>query len=909
LKEWYNKGIYKLICEKSKDRPKYILHDGPPYANGDIHIGHALNKTLKDIIVKYKTMRGFDSAYIPGWDCHGLPVEHQLFKELQLNKYQINQVNFRKKAFDYAMKFVNVQREQFKRLGVFGDWDNPYLTLDKKYEEAIVRSFGELVKKGYIYRGLKPVNWCFKCETALAEAEVEYQEHTSPSVYVKFQLENSKDYLPDSYLLIWTTTPWTLIANVAVAVHPKFSYVYIKTARGNLIVARDLLSNILTQTEIDNYELIRKINGQDLEGLVYTHPFGLRKGRVVLAEYVSCEEGVGLVHTAPGHGNEDYMTGLKYKLEIVMPVNAKGNFDSTAQEFEGLNVYDANKLIIEKLKSLGLLLFDTKISHSYPHCWRCKTPIIFRATEQWFMDIDKDDLRKKMLEVVNKEVEWVPAGGRERISAMLELRPDWCLSRQRYWGVPIPALRCNQCSKEFLDIKVIDEFTKIVAQEGSDAWFIKDIKELLPDGLKCPHCGSQSFTKSLDILDVWFDSGVSYQAVLKTRAELGGTPCALYLEGSDQHRGWFQSSLIPSMAIDGKPPYKEVLTHGHVVDNEGRKMSKSLGNVISPQEIIKDYGADILRLWVSSSDYNEDIRISKEMLARLSEAYRKIRNTFRFILSNLYDFDPNKDKVRYGELKKVDQYFLKSLQWHIGYIRQAYDDFEFHSAFKDIYDLCNVELSMYYLDMIKGRLYTYAANSLERRAAQTVIYEILYSLVRLIAPILVFSAEEIWQSMPKETEVSNIVSVHLLNWPEINSEFSQEEQERSKEDIQSELEPVIKLIPEVAKELEGKRSQGEIGSSFDAKINLLTNSQERYKFLTSLKAQLCEIFKVSQVEIKKVDNLDPNLSKSVTANDIAIEVLKADGTKCVRCWNYSKEVGSDKGHPLICENCLKAIRG
>ena len=917
LKKWQETDIYRRIGEKSGGKPKYILHDGPPYANGDIHIGHALNKTLKDIIVKYKTMRGYDSRYIPGWDCHGLPVEHQLFKELGINKYQISQIEFRKKAYEYALKYVGIQREQFKRLGVFGDWQNPYLTLNPDYEESIVKAFGTLVKKGYIYRGLKPVNWCFKCETALAEAEVEYEDHTSPSIYVKFKLE---DLQPENnifkvnettsqrnnestniYLVIWTTTPWTLIANVAVAVHPDFKYSYIKTDKGNLFLADDLLSSVLAQIGIDKYEVIRGFKGKDLEGLTYNHPFGLRKGRVVLAGYVSKEEGTGLVHTAPGHGNEDYLTGIKYKLDMVMPVDAEGNFDSTAGEFKGLNVYDANKLIMEKLQKQGALLFNTNIQHPYPHCWRCKNPIIFRATKQWFMNIDYQNLRKQLLETIDKNIEWIPASGKERISGMVELRPDWCLSRQRYWGVPIPALICNGCGEELLDLQTIDKFAGFVAKEGTDCWFKRDIKDFLPAGLICPECKQDSFSKGLDILDVWFDSGVSHQAVLKKRKELE-FPCALYLEGSDQHRGWFQSSLIPSMCIDGVPPFKSVLTHGFVVDGEGRKMSKSLGNVISPQDIIKDYGADILRIWVASSDYNEDIRISKEILTRLSEAYRKIRNTARFILSNLYDFNPDTDKVSYEKLRRIDKWILyKQISLLTDVVVNGYEKFEFYKAYKGIYDFCNEDLSMYYLDMIKGRLYTYGANSLERRAAQTAIYEILNFLVRLMAPILVFTAEEIWQNMPKEKKDSSLSGVHLLSFPDPHEILKQLEQGVPKgSEIYKELSDIFALIPEAAKALEDLRGRGIIGSSFDAQINVLTNDQIRYKYLGSLKADLCEIFKVSQVDIA----LDKNLPK-----DIKIEVSKAGGTKCVRCWNYSLSVGQDKNHPLICISCLKAIGG
>jgi isoleucyl-tRNA synthetase len=897
LGDWTAKDIYKLISKKSVNKPKYILHDGPPYANGDIHIGHALNKTLKDIIVKFKTMQGFDSAFVPGWDCHGLPVEHQLFKELGITKHQISQVEFRKKAYDYAQRYVSIQRDQFIRLGVFGDWKNPYLTLSFDYEEAIVRAFGELVEAGYIYRGLKPVNWCYKCETALAEAEVEYEDRLSPSIYVKFKLDETKDYLLDTHLLIWTTTPWTLIANVAVTVHPEFIYIYIKTNKGNLILAKDLLTSVLSQGGIDKYEIIREIKGKDLEGLIYTHPLGLRKGRVVLADYVSREEGTGLVHTAPGHGNEDYLTGIKYKLDIIMPVDEKGNFDAGAGEFKGLNVYDANKAVIDKLKIIGALLYQTQVQHSYPHCWRCKTPIIFRATKQWFMNLEHRDLRNKLLSAIDKEVRWIPGAGRERISAMVKLRPDWCLSRQRYWGVPIPAIICDHCKEEFLDTKVIAKFIEFVEREGSDSWFKRNVDDFIPDGFKCPHCKNNKFSKGLDILDVWFDSGVSHQAVLKKRKELD-FPCELYLEGSDQHRGWFQSSLIPSMCIEAKPPFKSVLTHGFVVDGEGRKMSKSLGNVISPLDIIKDYGADILRLWVASSDYNEDIRISPQILSRLSEAYRKIRNTVRFILSNLYDFNPQTDKVNHDSLRKIDKWILFRLESMLEFVTKAYDDFEFYKAYKAVYDFCNEELSMYYLDMAKGRLYTYETRSIERRAAQTAIYEILNVLTRLIAPIFVFTAEEIWQNIPREKIDAEVSSVHLLSWPGRNALFAQ--------DIESELKIIIDLIPDIAKALELKRQANQIGSSFDAQIILLTNSDFRYTYLESLKDGLPEIFKVSQVNIERKEKLDTGTISSKYL-DISIVVDKAQGSKCLRCWNYSILVGKSEKHPLICERCLGAI--
>lgn len=894
LKKWEELNIYQLIRKRSESRPEYILHDGPPYANGDIHIGHTLNKTLKDIIVKFKTMKGHNSPYVPGWDCHGLPIEHQLFKELGINKSQISQQDFREKACAYAKKYVAIQKEQFKRLGVFGDWRNPYLTLDPDYEEGILKAFSELVKKGYVYRGLKPVNWCYKCETALAEAEVEYEEHTSPSILVKFKLIDNRPFPENTHLLIWTTTPWTLIANVAVAVHPEFSYQHIETAQhGNLIIAEVRLC-ALGQFGIKDYKVVGTFKGRDLEGLSYEHPFGLRKGRVVTADYVSKEEGTGLVHTAPGHGHEDYLTGMKYKLEVVMPVDAKGNFDASVAEFKGLNVYAANRPIIEKLRKSGLLLSCASIQHSYPHCWRCKTPIIFRATKQWFLSLEHKELRKRILDVIKNSVEWIPASGRDRIFGMVQLRPDWCLSRQRYWGVPVPSLVCKKCGEESLDSEVIDNFARVVSIEGTDSWFKRETKDFLAGDSKCPYCKGDSFTKGSDILDVWFDSGVSHQAVLKRRGELG-FPCSLYLEGSDQHRGWFQSSLIPAVCIDATAPFKSVLTHGFVVDGEGKKMSKSVGNVISPFDIIKDFGADILRLWVASSDYNDDIRISPEILSRLSEAYRKIRNTLRFILSNLFDFNPDTDNVTFTDLREIDKWILSRLHGVLGDVEESYERFEFYKAYKKIYDFCNGVLSMYYLDMVKGRLYTYKATSPARRAAQTVIYEILNVLVRVIAPILVFTAEEVWQRMPHQKKDAAVNSVHLLDWPDKNPVFAQK----------AEIEDIIELIPEVARILEERRQESMIGSSFDAQIIILTNDDFRYKFLESLKTDLTELFKVSQVTIKKGQL--PSDSVRERSPNVAIIAQKAQGQKCLRCWNFSVSVGSSPQHPLICQRCLEAI--
>ncbi|MDD5617577.1 MAG: isoleucine--tRNA ligase [Candidatus Omnitrophica bacterium] len=896
LKLWEKNNVYQKIRELRKSKKKFILHDGPPYANGNIHIGHALNKILKDIVVRFKTMQGFDSPYIPGWDCHGLPVEHQLFKELKITKDQIDRASFRKKAFKYAMKYVDIQKEEFKRLGIFGEWQNPYLTLDPGYESKIVWSFAQLIKKGYIYHGLKPVNWCFKCETALAEAEVEYEDHESESVYVKFKLIGSENKSinidEDTHIVIWTTTPWTLISNVAVAVHPDFEYILVKTKLGKLILAKKLAAHLFDLLALKDIEVIKEFKGRELLGLKYEHPFGYRQGQVVLANYVSLEDGVGCVHIAPGHGQEDHQVGAEYKLPTIMPVDEKGRFDDSVDEFKGQHVFKANQEIISKLQKQNQLIYAAKVTHSYPHCWRCKNPIIFRATKQWFLSVDKDNLRQKLISEIENNVQWIPSSGKERISSMVKLRPDWCLSRQRYWGVPIPALFCKKCKEYFLDYEFVEHFAKIVEIEGTDIWFTKDVKDLIPGGFKHKTCGSSDFEKSEDILDVWFDSGVSHQAVLRDNPDLG-LPADMYLEGSDQHRGWFQTSLIPSVAIDGKAPFREVLTHGFVVDGEGKKMSKSQGNVISPQEIYNQYGADILRLWVASSDYNDDVRISKEIIARLVEAYRKIRNTARFILGNLNDFSPDENSVSYEKMEFVDKYMFYLLENYKKEITDGYDGesekYIFHNAYKRIYDFCNNDISSFYLDILKDRLYTHGKNSLSRRSAQTVIYEILDSIIRLIAPILSFTADEIWQYSPKRKSEKDIPSVHLLDWPKRVEKYYNE-------DIADEFRKIFSIRGDILKTLEEERSKGKIGSSLESKLILSLNT-ELYSIFNKHLKDLPSLFIVSQVELK---------DKGKGENKI--EALAADGKKCARCWNYRTDVGKDKEHPSICMRCVEAVK-
>ena len=906
LEKWEKEGVYRLIREKSAGKKKFVLHDGPPYANGNIHIGHALNKILKDMIVKFRTMEGYDSPYVPGWDCHGLPIEHQLLKELKLDKSKVERVAFRRKAHDYAMNYVGIQREQFKRLGIFGDWENPYLTLTPEYEYWILKSLAALQKDGYVYRGLKPVNWCFSCETALAEAEVEYEDHTSPSVYVKFQVSNPEAIkgLPKGKklsLLVWTTTPWTLLANVAVAVHATYKYSFVDIGDEILVAESTLINSVLAKKITGEHKAIKEVDGTELTKLTYAHPFGVKENcPVVTVDYVTKEEGTGLVHTAPGHGQEDFETGLKYKLDVLMPVDQRGIFGEKGGAFAGQHVFKANANIIEDLSKRGLLFLTENISHSYPHCWRCKNPVIFRATEQWFLKIDHKNLRHKLIEAIKRDVKWIPEAGQERILGMVNTRPDWCLSRQRYWGVPIPAVVCKYCKDEhILSLEVIEKFADVARKEGSDAWFIHEAKDFVGPNLTCKKCGKNDFEKTNDILDVWFDSGVSHQAVAKAMMK-EKLPVAMYLEGSDQHRGWFQSSLIPGVAIEGKPPYASVLTHGFVVDGQGRKMSKSLGNVISPLDIIKNYGADILRLWVASSNYNDDIRISKEILERLVDAYRKIRNTFRFILSNLYDYNPENDRLDYGQLQDIDKWALGRLSSAIESIKGYYDTYEFDKAYKAIYAFCNDELSSIYLDILKDRLYTAAAKSPARRAAQTVLYDTLDALVKIAAPILSFTCQEVFEAMPKTKALAGVSNVHVLDWPVGRAEWKNA-------GAQEKLKIPLDLRPYVLKSLEEKRQTGAIGSPLEAKVIFETASDRDFKSLESQKNILASMYIVSQAEVKKVSDVAEGLSQDFAKTRITID--KAEGQKCSRCWNYSTHVGKDKDHTTLCERCVPVVKG
>jgi len=902
LKKWEEEDLYQKIRKNSEGKKKFVLHDGPPYANGDIHMGHALNKILKDIIVKYKTMKGFDAPYVPGWDCHGLPVEHQLFKELKITKHEIDPASFRKKAHVYAMSFVEKQKAQFKRLGIFGDWEHAYLTLSPGFEAAVIDTFAKLVEKGFIFQSLKPVYWCISCETALAEAELEYENRISDSIYVKFPVERSElskkgIEIPGDdqiFFAVWTTTPWTLIANVAVALHPDYEYQFIKTREcGIMIVVSDqahLLESLFPlsdewvgtlKPEIKNLAF-RK--GRDLEGILARHPFIGRESKVVLADYVSREDGTGCVHTAPGHGMDDYQTGLKYSLPILMPVDEKGRFKEEAGEFKGLHISKANEKIIQALQD-NLIKRGT-ITHSYPTCWRCKSPVITRATKQWFMGVDRLDLRKKALDEIRK-TKWVPEAGQNRISGMVESRPDWCLSRQRVWGIPVPVIYCSGCDEALLDPALIRHVRDLFQKEGSDIWFTRSAIDLTGGKFTCPRCGRKDLKKGEDILDVWFESGSSHVAVLIDNPKLT-FPADLYLEGSDQHRGWFQSSLLVSCGIFGKAPYHTVLTHGFIVDGEGKKMSKSQGNVISPLDVMKEYGADILRLWVVSSDTSDDIRISAEGLKRLSEGYRKIRNTFKFILGNLHGFDREKDAVSHDKLLEVDVWAFSKLEVLKEEINAAFENYQMHRVYHAVYNFCVREMSSFYLDVLKDRLYTDDKRSLSGRSCRTVLYEILTTLARMLAPVLSFTCEEVWQSLGKKE------SVHLEEWPKPAPQ---------KRDaiLEERWERFLSFREKVLKSLEEKREKKEIGNSLEAGVELTVFKKEERDFLLSFKEDLQGLFLVSRVNVVLAD--------AASLDEMRIEVLKAGGLKCERCWNWRESIGRDKKHPSLCHRCVGVLKG
>jgi isoleucyl-tRNA synthetase len=896
LKRWQEQGTYRLMQQKNAGRKSYILHDGPPYANGHIHIGHALNKILKDIIVKYKSLQGFSAPYVPGWDCHGLPIEHQVLKSLGPKKDALSQAEIRKLCREYARKFIDIQREEFRRLGVFGDWENPYLTMNYPYEATIVRELGKFVGAGGVYKGKKPVYWCGSCETALAEAEVEYGDRESPSISVRFPVPDAAKALPslagkNASVVIWTTTPWTLVSNLAVALHPQFDYVAVDVGGNDvLIVAEALLAQSLAKFGIKEHRVIETFKGRKLEGLTARHPFIDRASPVILGEHVTLEAGTGAVHTAPGHGQEDYEVGLKYGLDVYAPVDQKARFTKEAGAFAGEHVHKANTGVISLLREKGALLAEEKLTHSYPHCWRCKHPVIFRATEQWFISMQTNDLLKKTVENANT-VSWVPGWGKDRFLSMIENRPDWCISRQRAWGVSIAAFTCRDCGELLLDKAIVDHVAGLVEQEGADVWFTRTSAELLPPGTSCRKCGKQDFEKEMDILDVWFDSGVSHAAVLRARTELSW-PADLYLEGSDQHRGWFQSSLLASVGAAGAAPYRTVLTHGFTVDGQGKKMSKSAGNVVAPQEVIDQYGAEVLRLWVSAADYRDDIRISKEILTHLAEAYRRIRNTSRYLLGNLSDFDPAKDSVADDRLLEIDRWALHRLQKLIQRVEKAYDDFEFHVVFHAVHNFCAVDMSAFYLDILKDRLYTARTASVERRSGQTAMHKILSTVVRLMAPVLSFTADEVWGYLQ---EGKAVPSVFLADFPKVEQQFLDDALGARWEQLQA-------VRSEAAKVLEALRKDKKIGHSLDAQVTL-SAGDGLYDLLKQYERDLAFIFIVSQADVVKESETPADAFTSDAVKGLKIAAGPAKGQKCGRCWMYQESVGTVADHPQICSRC------
>ena len=901
LKYWEENKIYEKKQELHAGHKKFVLHDGPPYANGKIHMGTALNKILKDIIMKYKYAQGFDTPYVPGWDTHGMPIEHAAIKNLGLNRHELDTLVLRKECHDYALKWIDEQRTDFKRLGVLGDWDHPYITMTHDYEAVQIHVFGEMAKKGYIYKGKKAVYWCPHCETALAEAEIEYGEEKSPAIFVKMPLVKDNGMLPEAaqgkpaYIVIWTTTPWTMPANVAIALHPDFEYAWVECEGEILFMAKEMLEAVGKVCKKDLSNIIGTCKGKDMEYAECRHPFETidRKSLVVLADYVTLEAGTGCVHTAPGHGADDFETGVRYNLPIICPVDGSGKLTAEAGvDFAGMFVFDANVPIIKYLAGLNRLFGKENIRHQYAHCWRCKNPIIYRATEQWFASVD--GFREEALNAIANDVQWIPSWGEARIHNMVADRHDWCISRQRVWGVPIPIFYCEDCNEHLVNDDTINAVADLFDKEGSDAWWAHSAEEILPQGTKCPKCGGTHFRKESDIMDVWFDSGSSHAAVCKTRPELAW-PADMYLEGSDQHRGWFQSSLLTSVATEGKAPYRAVLTHGYVVDGEGRKMSKSVGNTVAPQEVIAQYGADIIRLWAASSDYKADIRISKEILKQLSEVYRKIRNTIRYILGNTNDFNYETDKVEFKDMLELDRWALMHMQLLKKEVSAAYESYDFHVLYHAIHNFCSVEMSSYYLDILKDRLYAYKADSFERRSAQTAMYEIMLDLVVMIAPVLSFTMEEVWQFMKKPASMPE--SVFMMPWPECKEEYIDEA-------LESKWDNFIEIRSEITRVLEGARRAKTIGHSLDAKVELHATG-EALAILRSVEGDLATLLIVSQAKL--VEGLAGGV-EATGREDLKVTVQAAEGEKCERCWIYSDTVGKDAEHPTVCARCAAALK-
>lgn len=904
---WEENNIYEKNIEQRDKTHSFILHDGPPYLSSEkIHIGTALNKILKDILIKYKSQSGYYTPYVPGYDGHGLPIENAVVKNIKGGREALTPVELRQKCREFAHKNLKGQEAEFKRLGVWGDWEHPYLTINSEFEAEQIRVFGEMYKKGYVEKGLKPVYWCAACETALAEAEVEYADHTSTSIYVRFKFEPEDTKIAyekanitsdkNLYAVIWTTTPWTIPSNMAICLHPKLEYTFFQHKNDVYVIGQELLASFLQGVgwEEKDISVLGSVRGEDLEHLTTDHPLYERKSPIILGEHVTTDAGTGEVHTAPGHGLEDYEVGVKYGLEVFSPLDDKGVWTNLVPDLEGVPYYKGNAIVIERLEGVNALLAKADISHSYPHCWRCKHPVIYRATPQWFVKVDK--FRQETLEEI-KKVKWIPASGENRIANMVEGRSDWCISRQRAWGVPIPVFYCKDCGEVIVTDETIKHISDLFDKESSDAWVKYSEKELLPANFKCPKCKGENFQKEKDIMDVWFDSGITWRAVVEKRhQELGHMPVDLYLEGSDQHRGWFQSSLLTAMSTQGKAPYKEVLTHGFVLDAEGRKMSKSLGNVVAPQEIIKTYGADVLRLWAASVDYRNDIKIGQNAIAQLVEIFKKTRNTTRFLLGNLYDFDPSKDYVNYNELKNLDKFALHKLNQLVKQVSEAFDNYEFYKYFQHLQNFAAIDLSAFYLDIVKDRLYTAGKKSLSRRACQTVLFEISQALIRILAPVMPHQAEDIWQNVI-ECQKIGVESILLSDWPKVNPRWENAP-------LEEEFANILKTREIVTKAIEPLRADKQIGSSLEASVYINVADENIESVLAANENELCNIFITSQAFLTHEKPQD--VLNEYTEDNFTVWVTKAHGEKCERCWKY-RLLGEKAGHETICSECVDAI--
>jgi isoleucyl-tRNA synthetase len=895
LQKWEAMNIYEMLREARKDKPLFVLHDGPPYANGNLHVGHALNKTLKDFVIKSRSMLGYWTPYIPGWDCHGLPIENEVEKKLKGEMAKMNTLDIRRAARAHADHFVKTQREGFKRFGIFGEWDDPYVTMDPAYQANIVRAFGKFVEKGAVYKGSRPVHWCISCQTALAEAEVEYKDHTSYSVYVKFPFPDAAKLdatLADKKIsiMIWTTTPWTLPANLGISVNPEFEYSAIEINGEVFILASGLLEQVANTVGWESYDIIAKFSGDRFDRMKAKHPFVDRDALIMLGDHVTLDAGTGAVHTAPGHGYEDFLIGREYGLEVYNPVDSRGFFMSNVEHFAGQRVValskndpDGNKAVVAHLESIGALLKVERFQHSYPHCWRCKSPVIFRATPQWFISMNKSGLNEQAIAACD-EVKWYPAWGNERMKNMFRERPDWNISRQRAWGVPIIAFYCEDCGEALLDTKLINHVADLFeqAENGADIWYEKEARELVPPGTTCGKCSSDKLTKEMDILDVWFDSGTSSLCTLEPRRL--PYPADVYLEGGDQFRGWFNSSLVVGLAAKDAAPYRIVITYGWAVDEQGKKMSKSQGDALAPEKFTKQYGADILRLWCGALNYYEDMRIGQEIINRLSDSYRKIRNTARYCLGNLDGFDPATDKVAFDEMLEIDGWALSSINELVKECLAAYEEFEFTDVYQKVYHASTVTLSALYFDIIKDRLYTYAPKSLERRSAQTALYEIVVRLSKLIAPLLVFTADEIWENIPGAKAEAE--SVHLTLFPAYEKAWRNDE-------LLGRYEQLFGIRDVVMKSLEEARNAKMIGAGLEAKI-IISADKETRTFLESFGENLRFMFIVSQVELRD-------------GTELKVEVAQADGEKCERCWNYTTDVGVNPKYTGACGRCADNI--